>query len=48
LGGLLLIDKGDGGVIYSFQEKRFGDHAPKEEILDACKTLYEKAKSSAT
>jgi hypothetical protein len=41
LGGLLLIGQ-DGQVAYSFAEKTFGDHAPFEEVLAACKKVVGK------
>lgn len=36
-GGLMVIKAGSGGVVYSHQEKTFGDHAPINEVLAAAK-----------
>jgi len=34
LGGLVFIGKGDDGVLYTYNEKHFGDHANLQEIAD--------------
>jgi len=36
MGGLMVIQKG-GIVEYSYREKVFGDHAPDNEVMEACK-----------
>lgn len=38
LGGLLIFKRG-GEIVYSFAEQTFGDHAPFEELLEACKKV---------
>jgi hypothetical protein len=43
LGGVLVVGKGDaGGVLYSFQEVNFGDKAPVESVLRACRDAADK------
>lgn len=37
LGGVLLVGKGDAGVLWSFQEVEFGDKAPIQSLLKACR-----------
>ena len=39
LGGLLLVRKGSGDVVFGFQEKTFGDYAPPADVLKAAKSL---------
>jgi len=39
LGGVLVMGKGDQGVIKDFREEVWGDHAPVEEVLKACKEI---------
>ncbi|ORZ34769.1 hypothetical protein BCR44DRAFT_132011 [Catenaria anguillulae PL171] len=41
LGGLVLMAPGDGGVVYEYAEREFGDHAPLEVVLEKCKELGE-------
>ena len=36
-GGLMVLDK-DGGVVFTFRERAFGDHASIEDVLRACRT----------
>ena len=36
LGGVMLIGKGEEGVLWSFQEVNFGDRAPIPNLLQAC------------
>jgi len=36
VGGGLMVIKGNE-VLYAYQEKNFGDHAPTEDVLDAAK-----------
>lgn len=38
LGGLLVVD-GEGQVVYQYNEKVFGDHAPMEEVYEAASKL---------
>jgi len=38
LGGLLVVD-GKGEVVYQYNEKVFGDHAPMEEVYEAASKL---------
>ncbi|KAJ1658758.1 hypothetical protein IWQ61_002050 [Dispira simplex] len=38
LGGLYVVKAGEGGVVYEYKEKIFGDHAPIEQVLEACQT----------
>ncbi|KAJ3323223.1 hypothetical protein HDV06_001990 [Boothiomyces sp. JEL0866] len=40
LGGVCVVDK-DGNSVYEYAEKHFGDHAPIEQVLDACKQFAE-------
>ena len=37
LGGVLLVGKGEEGVLWSFQEVDFGDKAPLPSLLKACR-----------
>jgi len=39
LGGVVLVGPGSQGVIYQYNEKVFGDHAPLEEVYAALKSL---------
>eukprot|EP01119_Soliformovum_irregulare_P014419 TRINITY_DN3945_c0_g1_i1.p1 TRINITY_DN3945_c0_g1~~TRINITY_DN3945_c0_g1_i1.p1 ORF type:complete len:192 (+),score=46.00 TRINITY_DN3945_c0_g1_i1:151-726(+) len=41
LGGLLVIGKGNSGVIYEHREKEWGNHAPLEDILEAARRAIE-------
>jgi len=41
LGGTYVIDKG-GNIILEYQQKKFGDHPSKEEILKALNIETEK------
>ncbi|KAM3570357.1 hypothetical protein VYU27_007580 [Nannochloropsis oceanica] len=38
LGGLLVVD-GKGDVVYQYNEKVFGDHAPMDEVFEAASKL---------
>lgn len=37
LGGVMLVGKGEEGVLWSFQEVEFGDKAPVQSLLRACR-----------
>ncbi|KAK9906498.1 hypothetical protein WJX75_002938 [Coccomyxa subellipsoidea] len=39
MGGLLIVNKGNGGVAYAYAEERFGDHADNETVLKVCSSL---------
>jgi len=39
LGGLLVIGPGDTGVLFEHREEVWGDHADREKVLEACKSL---------
>ncbi|KAI9018935.1 hypothetical protein DFJ74DRAFT_675324 [Hyaloraphidium curvatum] len=41
LGGIGVYDK-DKGVVYSYAEKEFGDHAPLEDLLAAVRSVAPK------
>ncbi|KAG5176576.1 peroxiredoxin-like protein [Tribonema minus] len=43
LGGLLVVGKGDEGVLFEHREKAFGDHASMDDILAACRKAVGKA-----
>ena len=47
LGGLLVIGKGDTGILFEHREKVFGDHASIEDILSACKKAVGQTDSTA-
>ncbi|KAI8913586.1 hypothetical protein EDD86DRAFT_245205 [Gorgonomyces haynaldii] len=38
LGGLMILDQ-RGQMVYKFEEVEFGDHAPIDKVLEACKQL---------
>ncbi|KAG2178142.1 hypothetical protein INT43_003395 [Umbelopsis isabellina] len=48
MGGLYILHKGNNGVAYEYLEKTFGDHAPTEEVLGACKLASDKVKGADT
>jgi hypothetical protein len=39
LGGLIVVGPGSQGILYTYNEKVYGDHAPKEQILEALKKM---------
>mmetsp|Transcript_21149 Transcript_21149/g.29644 ORF Transcript_21149/g.29644 Transcript_21149/m.29644 type:complete len:121 (-) Transcript_21149:215-577(-) len=39
LGGVLVVGKGDEGVLADFREEVWGDHADPKDILEACKKI---------
>jgi len=45
LGGVVFIGKGNDGVLYSYNEKHFGDNPDLQEISDVI-VNYNKAKSN--
>lgn len=38
MGGLFVVKKGTGEVVYSYQEKNFGDHAPSADVVAAAES----------
>jgi len=48
LGGLLVVGKGNRGVVYQYNEKVYGDHAPIEEVLKACQVASSPTNTNTT
>ena len=39
LGGLFVLDSGDGGILLEHQEKQFGDTVNLEDVMEAARSI---------